>query len=84
VGGISKSKNARMQDVKGGVELNAASFGGMDKSNAGGGGGCKVIELRTFWCVIDAKLLVILQKIVGGLGWGIGLEEIIRNMEELW
>jgi hypothetical protein len=38
VGEISKSKNASMQDVKGGVELNAASSGGMDKSNARGGG----------------------------------------------
>jgi hypothetical protein len=43
-----------------------------------------VIELRTFWCVVDAKVLAILQKIVGSLGWGIGLEEIISNMEEVW
>jgi hypothetical protein len=85
VGEISKSESVRMQDVKGGVELNAASSRGMDKSNAiGGGGGCKVIELRTFWCVVDAKVLPILQKIVGSLGWGIGLEEIISNMEEVW
>jgi hypothetical protein len=41
VGEISKSKNASMQDVKGGVELNAASSGGMDKSNARGGGGAR-------------------------------------------
>jgi methyl coenzyme M reductase gamma subunit len=39
VGEISKSKSVRMQDVKGGVELNAASSRGMDKSNAIGGGG---------------------------------------------
>jgi hypothetical protein len=83
VGEISKSESVRMQDVKGGVELNVASSRGMDKSNAIGRG-CKVIELRTFWCVIDAKVLAILQKIVGSLGWGIGLEEIISNMEEVW